>query len=36
MKRFSVCLISLVVVLSVWAGPTRAQDKYTMGMTPGT
>jgi hypothetical protein len=36
MKRFSVCLISLGVALSLWAGPTRAQDKYTMGMAPAT
>jgi hypothetical protein len=36
MKRFSVCLISLVVVLVLWAGPSGAQDKFTMGMAPAT
>ena len=36
MTRFRVCLMGLVVVLSLWAAPAGAQDKFTMGYGSGT
>ena len=36
MKRFRVCLMGLVVVLSLWTAPAGAQDKFTMGYGSGT
>jgi len=37
MKRFSVCIMRLVIVLSLWAAPAGAVDQKTfvMGYDPG-
>jgi hypothetical protein len=36
MKRFGVCMMSLVVVVFLWAVPTSAQDKFIMSYGGGT
>ena len=36
MKRFRVCMMSLVIMFALWTVPSNAQDKYTMGMGGGT
>lgn len=31
MKRFSICVMSLVFGVSLWVAPASAQDKFIMG-----
>jgi len=36
MKRFGVCMMSLVVAVFLWAVPTSAQDNFIMSYGGGT
>jgi len=36
MKRFGVCLISLVFAVALWTAPAGAQDKFIMAYGGGT
>jgi hypothetical protein len=36
MKRFGLCMVSLVFVVSLWAASAGAQDKFVMGYGGGT
>jgi hypothetical protein len=36
MKRFGVCLISLVFTVALWTAPASAQDKFMMAYGGGT
>ena len=36
MKRFGVCVVSLLLVVLHGVAPARAQDKFTMGYGGGT
>ena len=36
MKRFGVCLISLVFAVALWTAPAGAQEKFIMAYGGGT
>jgi len=36
MTRFSICVMGLVFMFSLWAAPAGAQDKFVMGMGGAT
>ena len=36
MKRFSLCVISLVFAVSLWVAPASAQDKFILAYGGGT
>jgi hypothetical protein len=36
MKRFGLCMMSLVFAVSLWAVSASAQDKFIMGYGGGT